>query len=276
MNTMQTHLNAGLAGAGASNVPLGSNGLNASNTMRREGDRPKLYPQSGRAKPAAAKHSTHRPANGASTSGKRPTNAPEHGDASGSQPSYRPSSGNRGGNEGDNSFVQGVMAFVQEHRRELIAGGLLLAAVLLLLSLVSYDPLDYANGKVSLSQSSAEELATPPRSRVGVPSTTLNAESHPYVVQNWLGFAGACAAQFVYHYTVGYAGLMFPVLLALWAVAYYKRSMSEKLMLGTGLALVGASLVASIVGVMQLVSWMPDFVVRPEWSGSVGQFGFRR
>ncbi len=163
---------------------------------------------------------------------------------------------------------QAVLSFCQTYSREIGAALLALSGVLLLLALVSYDPADRSNAHVSLSTEQSQTVATPhnTNTRAVAPAPTQG----EYVVQNWLGYVGATVAHFVYNYTVGYAALLFPVVMFFWTFAIIREKVTDRLLLATALVFVGAALVASFAGVLQLVQWMPP--MRPEWSGSVGQF----
>jgi len=165
--------------------------------------------------------------------------------------------------------IRSVLAFCQTYRRELGAAFLALSGVLLLLALVSYNPADRSNAHVSLSSEQTSTVATPrtTNARVVIPAPATQGE---YIVQNWLGYVGAAVAHFVYNYTVGYSALLFPAIIFFWAFAIIREKITDRLLLATSLAFVGAALVASFAGVLQLVQWMPP--MRPEWSGSVGQF----
>lgn len=164
--------------------------------------------------------------------------------------------------------LQSVLSFCRTYSRELGAALLAIFGVLLLLALVSYDPADRSNAHVSLSSEQSQTVATPhnTNTRAVAPAPAQG----EYVVQNWLGYVGATVAHFVYNYTVGYAALLFPAVMFFWTLAIIREKVTDRLLLATALTFVGAALVASFAGVLQLVQWMPP--MRPEWSGSVGQF----
>lgn len=164
--------------------------------------------------------------------------------------------------------LQSVLSFCRTYSRELGAALLALSGVLLLLALVSYDPADRSNAHVSLSSEQSQTVATPhnTNTRAVAPAPAQG----EYVVQNWLGYVGATVAHFVYNYTVGYAALLFPAVMFFWTLAIIREKVTDRLLLATALTFVGAALMASFAGVLQLVQWMPP--MRPEWSGSVGQF----
>jgi DNA segregation ATPase FtsK/SpoIIIE-like protein len=294
MNTMPIYIIPELlpAGAGGFALPL---------LLYREGDRPqapKLYPQSG----SRANTPQNKNVSGSSTSTSQPpsdkqtprTNTKQTGKQSPqSDNGFRPDDKY---DEDDTLHNSGtglsrIIALLEPHKREIAAAALMLAAVLLLCALLSYDALDYPNAKLSFSKQSLlpSPAASSPASASQLNRLTsatsqssarttplLESEVKSYIIQNWLGFVGAWIAHNLYNHTLGVSVLVLPLLMAVWAAAIYKRGLTnaatDKLLLATALTLVGAAFTASIIGVMQLLSWIPDWVVRPEWSGSVGQF----
>ncbi len=233
--------------------------MNTAHTMARE----KLYPQSGGMNPSPSA-SMNTPRN----------HAPKPRPSSGGAPTPQKPSRNDN-NDNASGAKNALLAALSAHKIELIVSAIVLAAVLLLLALISYSPQDYPNAKILLTTTATTTVEPSAPASRQIPRTPVNtAAAKPYVVENWLGYIGASVAHFFYNYTVGCAALLFPVLMVLWAVAIYKQSFSEKLMLGTALALLCATLVASILGVAQLMtltqSW--TLIQHSEWSGSVGQF----
>lgn len=169
-----------------------------------------------------------------------------------------------------NPQLQAIITFLSQYKREISALVLVVCGAALLLALATYSPDDRANARVSIANAArAEESLAQNAVRPSSASRTTT-QAEEYVIKNWLGYTGASVSHFIYNYTVGYAALAFPVLMFLWAGAILRRSYSDKLLLGTALGLVGTAIFASFAGVLQLVPWMPT--MRPEWSGSVGQF----
>jgi len=72
-----------------------------------------------------------------------------------------------------------------EINREVLGVLIMAFAVLIFLGLISYKPSDYPNS------------------------------GSPESIRNWLGLAGACISHFLYVYTIGYSGILFPFLLFL-------------------------------------------------------------
>ena len=146
-----------------------------------------------------------------------------------------------------------------QRHRDKIAGVLLgLFALLLLLALLSYTPYDEANASLSFSD------------LIGLLQGDEGVQARADTTHNWLGLLGAVMAHFLYVNTIGYASLIFPVLIMIWAGAIFRRQVVQNLIRATSLTLALGVLAASFAGVIQLIDWMPTLA--PEWSGSVGQF----
>ena len=236
--------------------------------MARDG----FTPQYGTASPAKSPKTPTKPA---------PAGKGSSGNAQGKLQGKTPPSENSQGNPqgkpspNGNPQLQALIAFCTQYKREISALVLAVCGMVLFLALVSYSPEDRANARVSVGTPQAEESAAlasrTAASRTNARSSALQAlQQEEYIVKNWLGYVGASLSHFIYNYTVGYAALAFPMLMFLWSAAILRQKYSDKLLLGTALALVGTAILASFAGVLQLVPWMPT--MRPEWSGSVGQF----
>ncbi len=242
-------------GASGNTIGNGSNSPKTSNGAGSDNSAPKLPSENKTAKQTQAK--------------------PKQQNAQ--QPAHTPQSGNQRPQNGMNPQLQAVLGFLATYKREIAGIGLAVFGVILLLALVSYSPEDRANARVSLAnqaaQANAQAAETAARATAGrgaSPASAPMLNQDEYIIKNWLGYVGASVSHFVYNYTVGYAALAFPIMMFLWSGAILRRSYSDKLLLGTALALVGTAIFASFAGVLQLVPWMPT--MRPEWSGSVGQF----
>lgn len=145
-----------------------------------------------------------------------------------------------------------------ERLRQVISILLWLGGVLLLLALVSYTPLDQANAEVRFGDIFG--LFT------NDPAIAARADT----TQNWLGLLGAFLANFLINSTVGYWTIVIPALVGLWGGAIFVGKGYEKLTRISLYTLLIITLVASIFGTVQLVSWMPH--PAHEWSGVIGAF----
>ncbi|MBE0644540.1 MAG: DNA translocase FtsK [Bacteroidetes bacterium] len=87
---------------------------------------------------------------------------------------------------------------------------------------------------------------------------------------NWLGLFGAIIANFFINITVGYFSLVFPVLLMLWGWSILRRKDLRALAYYTNYSLVLVLLFSTFLGLIRLISWMPELSV--SWSGNIGDF----
>jgi S-DNA-T family DNA segregation ATPase FtsK/SpoIIIE len=87
---------------------------------------------------------------------------------------------------------------------------------------------------------------------------------------NWLGLFGAILANLFINITVGYFSLVFPVLLMLWGWAILRRQDLRALAYYTNYSLVLVFLLSTFMGLIRLISWMPELSVA--WSGNIGDF----
>lgn len=152
----------------------------------------------------------------------------------------------------------GAWEKIERQKMKIAAVLLALLAVFIFLALVSYTPYDEASASLSLG-----DLGGLLR---GDEAVRARADT----TQNWLGLLGAVIASFCYNFTIGYASLMYPVLLVLWAKSLYREQITRRLILITSLSLTFGIIFSAFTGTVQLVDWMPS--LRPEWSGAIGQF----
>ena len=142
---------------------------------------------------------------------------------------------------------------------KILAVGLMFVAFFVLLALVSYTPADEAFLNIKL------------RDLFGL----LKANEHIIEIaeqtHNWLGLTGAYIANYLYNYTFGYAVILSPVILFLWALDLFKmQRISEKVLKNTMLYLIFGLLFAGIMGVIGKLEWIE---MQPkEWSGIVGYY----
>jgi len=146
----------------------------------------------------------------------------------------------------------------EERLRHVLSIALLLCALLLLLAIVSYTPLDQANADLRAGDLTGL--------LINDPVVAARADT----THNWLGLVGAVVSHFLINGTVGYGVVLLPLLLGLWGVTLYRGTEFERSTRTTLFALSMLVLVASIFGTLQLISWMP--APAHEWSGSVGAF----
>ncbi len=90
------------------------------------------------------------------------------------------------------------------------------------------------------------------------------------VTANWLGLFGALIATFFINTVIGYFSIAVPVLLMIWGWFILRRHDLKALAYYTNYSLFFAFLLATLAGVVRLISWMPE--LSPSWSGTIGDF----
>lgn len=145
-----------------------------------------------------------------------------------------------------------------ERLRHVLAIALIVSGFLVLLSIVSYTPLDQANADLRISDVSG--LMTNDPAVIARADTT----------NNWLGLVGALVANFLINGTIGYWVIIIPLLLGLWGVTTYRAKEVERSTRLTLFTIGITANVAAILGTMQLITWLP--APSHEWSGAIGAF----
>lgn len=148
---------------------------------------------------------------------------------------------------------------VRGERRHQILGLLVMVlAILLLLSLVSYTSTDQASGDIRFADL-WKVLSNDPAIKAKAEST-----------RNWLGLLGAIASNALINLTIGYGIILFPILLFAWGWTLLRSGNYAKLALFTNYVLVVGFLLSALFGVVRSFSVPP--IMSMEWSGSVGDF----
>lgn len=132
------------------------------------------------------------------------------------------------------------------------------SAFLILLAMVSHSHADETVADIGIG-----DLV---RLFAGDPEIQARADT----TSNWLGLFGAIIANFFINITFGYFALVFPVLLMLWGWSILRRRDLRALAYYTNYSLVLVFLLSTFLGLMRLVSWMPELSV--SWSGNIGDF----
>ncbi len=145
-------------------------------------------------------------------------------------------------------------------KRKLDIIGLLMMAlsVLILLALVSHSHADETVADIGFG-----DLI---KLFGGDPEIQARADT----TSNWLGLFGAILANLFINITVGYFSLVFPVLLMLWGWSVLRRRDLRALAYYTNYSLVLVLLLSTFMGLIRLISWMPELSVA--WSGNIGDF----
>lgn len=145
-----------------------------------------------------------------------------------------------------------------ERLRHVTAILLSLAAVLLLLALVSYTPRDQANADVRL------------RDLFGLFSNDPTVSAKADTTENWLGLLGAFVSNLLINATIGYATILLPALTGLWGISIFRARSYRRVARISLFTLLLATIFASLMGTAQLVQWMRH--PAHEWSGAIGAF----
>ena len=143
-------------------------------------------------------------------------------------------------------------------KRQIISLLGMVLGVLILLSLVSYTSSDQANGDVRFVDL-WKVFSNDPVIRAKAEGT-----------RNWLGLLGAIFSNFLINTTIGYAVIIFPILLFAWSWTLLREGNYGKLALFSNYILILALLLCSLFGVVRLLSLPP--LMTMEWSGVVGDF----
>jgi DNA segregation ATPase FtsK/SpoIIIE-like protein len=146
-------------------------------------------------------------------------------------------------------------------QRQTLGVLLIMCAILITLAVISYSPLDAPQAETKMGDLPAVFTRSDP---------IVNA--HADTVQNWLGLIGSMMADFFINKTIGYASIIFPLLLGAWSLAFFRFTTRQrrKLTIATSFILVSAVLFSATIGTMQLINAFPD--IPREWAGAVGQF----
>ena len=129
---------------------------------------------------------------------------------------------------------------------------------LILLSLVSYSPVDEASGDVPLSH--LYKIFT------SDPQIQEKAES----THNWLGLIGAITSNFLINSTVGYPVFVVPFMLIAWGWITLRRGDIRRLVYFTNYVIAIVLLWSTMCGLLRLTGL--GEILSPQWSGSVGAF----
>lgn len=165
----------------------------------------------------------------------------------------------KGASSGGRSPRKGPVAVDPDERLRHVASIVLfLAAALILLALISYTPHDQANVDVR------------PRDVIGLVTNDAVVAARADTTENWLGLVGAMLAHLLVNATLGYATIVVPLLIGLWGVALYRGRDYDRSTSWSLYTLGVVTILASILGTVQLIGWMPH--PAHEWSGSIGAF----
>jgi S-DNA-T family DNA segregation ATPase FtsK/SpoIIIE len=142
-------------------------------------------------------------------------------------------------------------------RRSAVAALLMIvAALLIMIALVTYDAGDESH--INLR---ATDLP-------GVVTGDQNIRAMADTVHNGLGLVGALLSDFLINSTIGYAVMVFPLLILLWGWTIFRRGDARSSLVITNYTIIGALLVSVSFGMISLIAG-PGGPAR-EWSGIMG------
>lgn len=146
-------------------------------------------------------------------------------------------------------------------KRQALGVFLVVIAIFILLSIVSYSAQDAPQAETKISDLPAIFLRSDP---------VVNANAD--TVHNWVGLIGTMIANFLINKTIGYAAIIFPFFMGWWSLALFRFSAKQRkrLTLATSFMLISAVLFSATIGTTQLITALPH--LDREWSGAVGQF----
>ncbi len=148
---------------------------------------------------------------------------------------------------GNNYFTISI-----EKKKKIIGIFLIVIALLVFLSIISYSPFDHykfsdlfkvfnSNSNISVKASGA---------------------------YNWLGILGACISDFFINSTIGYFSLVFPVMVFIWGVAFLKKINFHFLIYSSNFLILTGLILSSIFGVFKV----KDLIRVNELSGKIGYY----
>ena len=148
---------------------------------------------------------------------------------------------------GNNYFTISV-----EKKKKLIGIFLIVIALLILLSIISYSPFDHYE-------------ITDLFKVFGSNSNTSVKAGGAY---NWLGIFGACISDFFINSTIGYFSLVFPIMFFIWGVAFLKKINFHFLIYSSNFLILTGLILSSIFGVLKV----EELTGVNELSGKIGYY----
>ncbi|MGB8318205.1 MAG: DNA translocase FtsK [Ignavibacteriaceae bacterium] len=151
------------------------------------------------------------------------------------------------GSNGNNYFTISV-----EKKKKLIGIFLIVIALLVFLSIISYSPFDHYE---------FPDLLKVFGSNSNIPAKSSGA-------YNWLGIFGACISDFFINSTIGYFSVVFPIMVFIWGVAFLKKINFHFLIYSSNFLILTGLILSSIFGVFKV----KDLIGTNELSGKIGYY----
>ncbi len=150
-------------------------------------------------------------------------------------------------------------------QRQVLGFCCIVAAILVLLAIISYSPDDASRSETRISD--LPSLFLPHGDAPDPVRDAVRASADQ--AKNWLGLIGAMLANFLINKTIGYAAVLYPIFFGAWSLAFFRFTYKQRrrLTLATTFFLLTAILFSATMGTASNFLSLPR-----EWSGSVGQF----
>ncbi|MEJ2614095.1 MAG: DNA translocase FtsK 4TM domain-containing protein, partial [Ignavibacteriaceae bacterium] len=148
---------------------------------------------------------------------------------------------------GNNYFTISV-----EKKKKLIGIFLIVIALLVFLSIISYSPFDHYE---------FSDLF-----KVFTSNADISAKAGG--AYNWLGIFGACISDFFINSTIGYFSLVFPIMVFIWGIAFLKKINFHFLIYSSNFLILTGLILSSIFGVFKV----EKFITANELSGKIGYY----
>lgn len=148
---------------------------------------------------------------------------------------------------GNNYFTISV-----EKKKKIIGIFLIVIALLIFLSIISYSPFDHYEFTDLFKVFSSNSMISTKASSA----------------YNWLGIFGACISDFFINSTVGYFSLVFPIMIFIWGVAFLKKINFHFLIYSSNFLILTGLILSSIFGVLKV----EELANVNELSGKIGYY----
>ncbi len=139
-----------------------------------------------------------------------------------------------------------------EKKKKIIGIFLIVIALLIFLSIISYSPFDHYE---------FSDLLKVIRSNSSLSGKAGSA-------YNWLGIFGACISDFFINSTLGYFSFVFPVMIFIWGTAFLKKINFHFLIYSSNFLILTGLILSSIFGVFRV----EGFISINELSGKIGYY----
>jgi DNA segregation ATPase FtsK/SpoIIIE, S-DNA-T family len=145
-----------------------------------------------------------------------------------------------------------------KRKRTFASLSVIIIGILILLSILSYTPVDEAVSDVSVFD----------LWKVFGADDAVRAKADR--TQNWLGLTGALISYFLVRTTFGYAVIVFPLLVITWGWYLLRKHDTKKLLVLTNYTMIILVLTSAFFGILRLMGDTP--ILSMSWSGGIGDY----